>query len=190
MTWTAPFTAIAGSVFTAAQWNTFIRDNLAETMTSKALTAGSIFAVSGTNQIVQRDPSATLSTQQVDFTSTSFGDPENETTTEAPAASGPSVTVTTGPTALVGYRINVRVPSVTARCEVSYEISGATSREASKTRSMGYSVSNSASALNLRVGWMDLATLLTPGENIFTLKYNVSSGTGVVNDRRLFVIPL
>lgn len=190
MAWTVPFTAVSGSVFTAAQWNTFIRDNFNETMPAKALTAGSIFAVSGTNQIVQRVPSAVISTQQVDFTGTSFGDPENETGTEAPGAPGPEVTVTTGVQALVGYRVNIRNASTTARCEVSYEISGETSREAAKTRSIGYSVSNSASGLNLRAGWMDLATLLTPGSNTFTLKYNVSSGTGVVTDRRLFVIPL
>lgn len=190
MSWTAPFTAVAGSVFTAAQWNTFIRDNLAETMPSKAVTAGSWFAVSAAGQIAQRSPGAVINTQQVDFTSTSFGDPETQTTTEAPADPGPSVTVTTGVNALVGYRVNIRIPSLSARCEVSYEISGETSREASKTRSLGYSVSANAGALNFRVGWMDLATLLTPGENTFTLKYNVSSGTGVVSDRRLFVVPL
>ena len=100
------------------------------------------------------------------------------------------MTVTTGPLALVSYRVNVRNASTTARCEVSYEISGDTSREASKRRSIGYSVSNSASGMNLRAGWVDLAEDLTPGSNTFTLKYNVSSGTGVVSDRRLFVIPL
>lgn len=190
MAWTAPFTAVAGSVFTAAQWNTFIRDNMAEMMPSKALTPGSLFAVSATGQIAQRTPSAVLDTTQVDFTSTSFGDPENQTTTEAPADPGPAVTVTTGVMALVGYRVNVRNPSVTARCEVSYEVSGDTSAEAAKSRSIGYSVSNSASGLNLRAGWMDLAENLNPGSNTFTLKYNVSSGTGVVSDRRLFVVPL
>lgn len=190
MSWTAPFTAVAGSVFTAAQWNTFIRDNLAETMPAKATSAGSWFAVSAAGQVSQRVPGAFLNTQQVDFTSTSFGDPEAQTSTEAPADPGPSVTVITGVNALVGYRVNIRNPSVSARCEASYEISGETSREASKTRSVGYSVSNSASGLNLRVGWMDLATELVPGENTFTLKYAVSSGTGVVNERRLFVVPL
>jgi hypothetical protein len=190
MAWTAPFTAVAGSVFTAAQWNTFIRDNLAETMPARATSAGSWFAVSDTNRIVQRTPSSIIDTQSVDFTSTSFGDPENENSTERPSTPGPAVTVLTGVMALVGYRVNIRNASVSARCEASYEISGETSREAAKTRSIGYSVSNSASGLNLRAGWMDLATELTPGLNTFTLKYNVSSGSGVVNDRRLFVVPL
>ena len=37
MTWTAPMTAVAGAVYTAAQWNTSIRDNLNETAVAKAL---------------------------------------------------------------------------------------------------------------------------------------------------------
>ena len=31
MAWTAPMTAVSGSVLTAAQWNTNVRDNLLET---------------------------------------------------------------------------------------------------------------------------------------------------------------
>jgi hypothetical protein len=84
----------------------------------------------------------------------------------------------------------VRNPSVTARVEMSYEVSGATDISASTTRSLGYSVSNSASATNLRIGSVDLATLLTPGINTFKLMYNVSSGTGVVDNRRIWVLPL
>ena len=190
MAWTVPFTAVAGSVFTAAQWNTFIRDNLGESMPAKATTVSGIFVTSAANQIAQRIAGAFSDAQNVNITTTSFGDPDNEVTTEAPATDGPEMTVTTGVNALVGYRAILRNPSVTARIEMTYEISGATSREAVKRNSIGYSVSNSASGLNLRAGWMDLATDLVPGENTFTLKYNVSSGTGNVADRRLWVLPL
>lgn len=190
MTWTAPMTAVAGSLFSAAQWNTFIRDNSGETMPAKATTPGAIFTTSATNQIVERVSGAFLDTQGVNITTTSFGDPDEGSTSNEPSDPGPEVTVTTGVTALVGYRALFRVPSVTARIEVSYEISGATSREAFHSRGLGYSVSNSASGTNLRLGWVDLATLLTPGVNTFTLKYNVSSQTGVVLDRRIWVQPL
>ena len=47
-------TAVASSVFTAAQFNTFIRDNLNETSPAKATTAGAYFTVSGTNLRVGR----------------------------------------------------------------------------------------------------------------------------------------
>lgn len=183
MTWTAPFTAVAGSVLTASQVNTFVRDNLNETMPAKATTPGSIFAVSNVHEISQRTANAFSDPESVEITATSFDNPST-------GSPGPSITVTTGEMALVGYRANVRNPSVTARVEVSYAISGATEREASTTRSLGYSVSNSGSGYQHRMGVTDLATLLTPGQNTFTLKYAVSSGTGFAVDRRIWVLPL
>jgi hypothetical protein len=187
MAWTAPFTAVAGAVFQAAQFNAYIRDNLQETAPAKATTPGSIFAVSATNQIAERTPDAFIDTENVDITSSSFGSP-------ATGTPGPSVTVTTGVMALVGYRARLRVESTTARVEMSYAISGATTRAASSTRSLGYSVSNSgavgSTGLNFRGGVVDLATGLVPGSNTFTLQYNVSSSTGQAADRRIWVLPL
>jgi hypothetical protein len=176
-------TAVAGAVFQAAQFNTYVRDNLSQTAPALATTPGAIFAVSGTNQIAERVPGASIDTGTATFTSTTFADP-------ATGTAGPSVTVTTGVQALVGYRSYLEVPSTTARVEMSYEISGATSRAASSTRSLGYSVSNSVNGLKLRGGVVDLATGLTPGSNTFKLMYNVSSSTGTATDRRIWVIPL
>ena len=187
MAWTAPFTAVAGSVLQAAQFNTHIRDNLNETAPAKATTPGSIFAATGSNQIAERTPVAALDEATVSITTSSFGNPSTGTP-------GPAVTVTTGVTALVGYRALLRIESATARIEAAYAISGATVRAASSTRSIGYSVSNSgvagSSGMNYRGGAVDLATGLTPGVNTFTMQYNVSSGTGQANDRRLWVLPL
>lgn len=183
MVWTAPFTAVAGSVLTAAQLNTFIRDNLSETMPAKATSAGSIFTVGSTNSVVQRVPQSLLDVENVDVTATSFDAP-------ATGSPGPYVTVFSGASVIVGYRALVQNASGLARVEMSYAISGATEREASTTRSLGYSVSDSASGMNYREGVTDLATLLEPGLNTFTLQYNVSSGTGKVSDRRIWAIPL
>jgi hypothetical protein len=176
-------TAVAGAVFQAAQFNTYVRDNLNETAPAKATTPGSIFAVSASNQIAERILGADEDTGTATFTSTTFADP----LTGSP---GPDVTVTTGVQALVGYRSYLEVPSTTARVECSYSISGATSRGASSTRSIGYSVSNSGSGLKTRIGNVDLATGLTPGANTFKLEYNVSSATGTAADRRIWVLPL
>lgn len=183
MAWTAPATAVAGGVVLAADFNTYVRDNQNEMAPAKATTPGSIFAVTGTNMIAERTPSALIDTGTATFTSTTFADP-------ATGTPGPSVTVTTGPTAIVAYRAQLSVPSTTARVVMSYEISGATTRAASETRSLGYSVSGSASGLTLR-GWViDLATLLTSGSNTFKLVYNVSSSTGTAVNRRIWVLPL
>lgn len=183
MAWTAPMTAVAGAVFQAADFNTFVRDNLNETAPAKATTPGAIFSVSAVNQITERVPGAAIDTGSATFTSTTFADP-------ATGTPGPSVTVTTGVQALVGYRAYLEVPSTTARVEMSYSISGATTRAASTTRSTGYSVSDSVNGLKTRTGVVDLATSLTPGSNTFKLEYNVSSSTGTAADRRLWVIPL
>lgn len=187
MAWTAPFTAISGAVFMAAQFNSFVRDNLNESAPAKATTPGSIFAVSATNEIAERTPDAFSDAELVSITSSTFAAPSTGT-------AGPSITVTTGVMALVGFRAMLRVESATARVEMAYAISGATTRAATTTRSMGYSVSNSGTAsstgLNLRGSVVDLATNLTPGDNTFTLQYNVSSSTGQAADRRIWVLPL
>lgn len=176
-------TAVAGAVLTAAQVNTHIRDNLRETMPSRATRAGSYFAVSGWREIAERYPDHYADLERVEITATSFDDP-------ATGAAGPVAPVVTGPAALVGFRATVQVPSITARVEVGYAVSGATEREAFPEASMGYSLSNSASGMQWRGCVVDLATGLTPGLNVFSLKYNVSSGTGTAIDRRIWVMPL
>lgn len=78
MAWTAPMTAVDGTAFTAAQFNTNVRDNLLETMPAKALTVGDYLTTAGTNSIVARRPytayvatsESTLSTAYTDLTTT------------------------------------------------------------------------------------------------------------------------
>lgn len=184
MAWTAPFTAVAGSVFQAAQFNTYIRDNLNETAPAKATVPGSIFAVTGTNAIAERTPVQSFDNSNVDITSTTFAPP-------AAGTPGPSVTVTTGVMAIVGVRALVRIPDPIYRVEVSYAISGATTRAASSSTAFGYSISGTSSpGLTYRGGVADLVTGLTPGVNTFTMQYNVSAGQGLANGRRIWVLPL
>lgn len=183
MAWTAPFTAVSGAVFQAAQFNAAVRDNLMETAPAKATTPGSIFTVSDTNQITQRTPAIGIDVAQVPITSTTFADPDT-------GAPGPSVTAVTGGMAVVGYRTALTIPSATARIECSYAVSGATTRAADTARSCGYSASGNANGFIYRGCVVDLATGLVPGTNTFTMKYNVSSGTGTTDNRRIWVLPL
>ena len=92
MAWSAPMTAVSGSVFTAAQFNTFVRDNLNETSPAKATTSGAYFTVSGTNEITERVPASASTLVSETTTSTSFTD----LTTV-----GPEVTVDTGASAVL-----------------------------------------------------------------------------------------
>lgn len=183
MAWTAPFTAVAGSVLTAAQLNTFVRDNLRETMPARATRPGSLFVATGPHTISERTAARASDDGGADITTTSFGDPST-------GEPGPAVTVFTGTAALVGYRALVRISSASARIETAFAVSGATDIEATNSRSVGYSVSNSASGLQQRMGALDLVTELNPGLNTFTLQYNVSTGSGFVNGRRIWVQPL
>jgi hypothetical protein len=171
-------TAIAGSVFTAAQFNTFVRDNLAETAPAKATTAGAYFAVSDTNQIAQRVPAQQGFVAPESTTSASYTD----LTTP-----GPTVTVTTGVQALVAVTAEIGNNTGSAAGKVSVEVSGASSiaatdNNALRQESAGGSEFQRCSLVYLQTG-------LTPGSNTFTMKYITVGGISTFNFRNLLVMP-
>jgi hypothetical protein len=174
--WTAPMTAISGSVFTAAQFNTFVRDNLNECPASKATMPGSFFVVSDTNQLAERTPATAIVATSQTTTSTSYTDL---------ATVGPAVTVTTGPSALVGlYNANLNSSGTTASL-MSYEVTGASAQAPNDNIATGV-----ATTTGTRAGAVFLVTGLTPGSNTFTCRYRVGGGTGTFVDRRILVVPL
>ena len=121
MSWTAPMTAVAGSVFTAAQFNTHIRDNLLTTAPAIATTAGRHFAATGLNSIAER---ASVS----DFIGTT------ETTSSGAytdlATVGPTVTVTTGIQAWVFTSSFANNNTDSTSVSFAHEISGASTSAA------------------------------------------------------------
>lgn len=178
MAWTAPMTAIAGSVFTAAQWNTYIRDNLMETEVGRAQTVSGYLVSSGYNQLSERTAQTAFPNSTVTTTETSYADPE-----EAP---GPAITAITDTHAIVGVYGAGRTTGGTAAW-ISYAVEGASSIEPSDGFAVQFhTVTNDSwrgSAVNMITG-------LTPGSNTFTVKYRVStSGTGTFSSVRLTVIP-
>lgn len=180
MAWSAPMTAVANSTFTAAQFNQYVRDNLNETAPAKATSAGSYFVASGVNAIAERTPNATTVLTSETTTSTTFTNL---------ATVGPTVTVETGPYALVLIHAQVE-NSGAGSSYAGVEVTGATSYAAALNRAVN--VFNSA---NTRVGagtamLFHGGLVLTPGTNTFTMKYRVSSGTGTFADRRIIVMPL
>lgn len=177
MAWSAPMTAVASSVFTAAQFNTFIRDNFNETAPGKATTAGSHFAVSGINEITERlSKSAAVLTSET-TTGTTFTD----LTTP-----GPAVTVDTGPSALVIVHGSMENTG-TGSSRMGYDVSGATTIAAADNRGVGVFGVAGVGAIHSGVAWH---TDLTPGSNTFTAKYRVSAGTGTFLSRRIVVVPM
>lgn len=110
MAWTAPMTAVTNDVWTSAQFNANVRDNLLETMPGKATTAGALFTATGANAIAQRSAAAAVVNTSQTRANAAYGD----LTTV-----GPSVTVTTGTSALVWIQCEITndtgpdVPSAT-----------------------------------------------------------------------------
>ena len=177
MVWTAPMTAVSGSVYTAAQFNTFVRDNLNETAPAKATTPGAYFVTTSLNEITERvGARETLATSET-TTSTSFTDL---------ATIGPDVTVTTGSLALVIFGAE-QSNSGTGSTRTSVDVSGASTIAAADIRSL--TLSGGTAGETIQASHAVFYDDLTPGSNTFTMKYRVSSGTGTFSRRRLIVLP-
>lgn len=179
MAWTAPMTAVAGVIWTSAQFNAHVRDNLLETMPGKATAANRMYITTGNNAIAERVPStAQVDTQQT-TTSTSYTDL---------TTSGPAVTVTTGAKAMVWFGAWMLHSTSGAENSVSVAVSGASSISANddwRVLQSGASVSS-----NNRHMTCHLFTNLTAGSNTFTLKYKTNTGTATFQWRDLIVLPL
>lgn len=172
-------TAVANTVFTAAQFNTHVRDNLNETAPAKATGTGSFIVTSGANSIAQRTPATARTDTAETTTSTSFTDL---------ATPGPSVTVTLGNRAIVGITARINNTTASQPGVVGYDISGATSFSANDNRAL-WQESNGTGEFQ-RCSIVSLHTALTGGSNTFTMKYRVGGGTGEFQYREIFVIPL
>jgi hypothetical protein len=187
MAWTAPMTAVAGAVFTAAQYNTFVRDNLNECAPAKASATGSYFTTSDNNQVSERMAAQAVVIQQDSFNSTSYINPNSSPTGNAPVV-GPAVTVETGSVAFVavGGRIGGNATGADS-VKMSWGCSGASSISATDTWAAGLVKLGQYSFAYCNRGY--LATGLNPGLNTFTAKYAVSAGTGFAAYRTILVMP-
>ena len=179
MAWTAPMTAIPNTVFTAAQFNTHVRDNLNETAPAKATMASSHFVGVGPNEIVERMSQSNNITATESTTSTSYTDL---------ATVGPTVATATGNSAIVFIRAGIENTIANEASFMAFDVTGASSLP-----------TNDASAINIdglaansrfRMGSAYMINSLTAGVNTFTAKYKVSAGTGGFTQRQLAVFPL
>lgn len=182
MTWSAPMTAVAGSVYTAAQYNTFIRDNLNECPAARATTPGSVFVTSGTNLVAEQTPQSA-----VVITGTIGGESTTSTSYTTLTTPGPAVTVNTQSTAFVHLYAQITNSTGSVATWYAFAISGATTVAADDTFAI---LMQAGAGVGQRVGATFMVTGLTPGANTFTANYKVGSGTGSWNQRRLAVLPL
>lgn len=171
-------TAVAGAIFTAAQFNQFVRDNLNQTGPALVGSAGQILVSTAANALAARTPTtATVATSE----STSSTGYTNLTTP------GPAVTVTTGTNALIWvYSLGSNSGGASAYSNHAFSISGATTFAATDS----YGIGGAFGATGARIGAFWHFTGLTAGSNTFTSLYRVGSGTGSFADRKIGVIPL
>lgn len=179
MAWTTPMTAVANSAFTAAQFNTHVRDNLLETGPAKATTAGRLLVTTGANSLAERVIMQANNTNLQTTTSTSFTDL---------ATIGPRVTVTTGTRALVWFSAQMSNSQVNTICAAAVAVTGATTLAADNTKDLY--IDGLPAGQALRSSAVELFDSLTPGSNTFTLQYRVGGAIGTFYDRSIGVIAL
>lgn len=179
MAWSSPLTAVSNAALTAAQWNASVRDNLNETAPAKATTAGRIFVATGANAIAERAIAGAYVGTDETTTSTTYADL---------ATGGPAVTLTTGTQALVWQQAKMNNSVLGGFSRMSYAVSGASAIAAADNWS---TILESGNAGDLaRIGTSNYATGLTSGSNVFTLKYNCSTGTSTFGIRHIAVMAL
>lgn len=173
-------TATANSAFTAAQFNTHVRDNLLETAPAKATTSGSLFVGTGSNSIAERVVGLDVVSTEESTTSSTF---VNLSTP------GPMITLTTGASAIVFIGARAWNSTATGINTMGIAVSGSSTIAA--TDADAYIVRSNAANQFMRAHAAVLFEgTLTPGSNTFTARYHVDSGTGTWRDRSLLVIPL
>lgn len=178
MSWTAPMTAVANTAFTAAQFNTYVRDNLNMTAPALATTAGRLFVSTGVNSIAERSNDEVITSGADTTTSGSF--------TDLAGGANPSLSITTGTQALVWVGCFMS-NSGTSGGNMSFAVSGSSTIAADDARAWAYQGSAGAAGIGC---WFGKLTGLTAGSNTFTAKYKVGGGTGTFSLRRIGVLAL
>ena len=185
MAWTAPMTATTNQTFTAAQWNTHVRDNLLATEAGKATTRGRFFVTTGANAIAEAKTFISTDNTSRSTTSTSYTDL---------SGTGPAVGNTiAGTTATVWFQCTLGNSTTTATTFVSVDVSGASTVAASDAWAVSTDGMNAAATATdnlIRMAGFKRFTGLTAGYNVFTMKYRVTAGTGFFSNRNVIVMGL
>lgn len=187
MAWSAPMTAVANTVWTSTQWNTFVRDNMQLAMTHLASTAGSWFVATGANAIAQRSITSDTDLGVSTRTNTAYGALADALAT--------AVTVTTGTRALVMWTVQMRNDTADAQTFASVAVSGGTTISASDT--WASCADGKPANMNTQLGMVHLFApdngissngLNANVSNTFTLQYRSTAGTATYERRHIAVI--
>lgn len=173
-------TAVATATYTAANWNTYIRDNLNASGVGVVNATSRHIATTGVNGVAER----------VASTSTVISSQSTASATYVDLATiGPAVTVTTGTKAFVMISAEVTTGTAGLGARASVAVSGATTSAAGDANSF---LAESGVAGDLFKGsWSTIFDPINAGANTFTLKYRTTAGGGTSTflNRNVSVIP-
>lgn len=180
MAWSTPMTAVANEIFTAAQFNTFVRDNLLETAPAKATAANapSMFLNIGGNTLRERPFSTNFTDTSTNTTSTTYVNIGTAINIDATIQFGAMVLLgaaTTNDTGGSTSFMSVRVIDSGTLAEVVAP---------SDTNSLHH-----AGTTVQRCQAPPITLTLSAGSYQFQLRYRVSGGTGTFANRWLGVFP-
>lgn len=179
MAWTAPTTAIAGAVFTAAIFNASVRDNLNVTAVGIASAAGRLIVTTAAKVVAERNPDTDTVGTSESTTSLSY---VNLATT------GPTVTITTGTRALVILGCSSSNSTVGNGARMGIDLSGATTLAVGDSNSFMSSSGNANDAY--QGSWVTIFNPINAGSNVFQAKYRASTaGSASFSNRVVSIMP-
>jgi hypothetical protein len=185
-------TAVAQEVWTAAQWNTGVRDNMKQTLPFLASTSGRWFCSETINPTVLAEREIAADTNIDDGTTTSA----TYTSTLTGSVGNCAVTVTTGTSALVfvnalmsssssstvqlcSVGVTGATPTIAASDNWAWQCDGVTAANANRGGTVVY------------FGEGGDHGALTPGSNTFTAQFRSSGGsTLTVNNSEIIVFAM
>lgn len=179
MAWVSPMTAIANTTLTAAQWNTFLRDNLNAQGPTLATASGQYLVTTGFGSMIMRTPG-------VQYIGTS------DTTTSSSLvvldSDGAEVTAITGKMAMVTIGSQISNSTAGAGGLASIELSGDSERPADDTNCVR---SDSGTASDtFKLTFTTIYNPINPGSNTFGMRYRATGGgTATFSGRLIVVVP-
>ena len=177
MAWSTPPQAEPNSLFTASYLNTYLRDNLLETMPAKAIDEGSYFGTDGFNQI------------QVSGYATAVATGSQSTTSETytTLSGGPSLTMESNHRSFVVLSAEVVGSTANTVCYFGYDIDGATSNPPHDDNTL---ISKGTAARQFSI-IIPHTTLVLPGTNTFSARYRIDGGgSATFANRRITVFTI
>jgi len=182
MSWTAPMTAVAHTVFTSSDFNVNIRDNLLCEAPAIAANPTSYFVVDDLHSIVERQFVQNTVLTSESTASDAWADLATE---------GPAVTVTTNEYALVLISCEISNDTLGASSYAGVNVFGPGMRTHSPTDYTGIYVTGKPANMPEQGMASIYFRTLTPGLNTFKMQYRrLSVGNAVFSKRTIMVMPL